>query len=209
MSTILEQEVRKSARAEVEMEAIHPSRGRRGQAYELGMVAVGIALFVYGAFYAEWVPGSTEMATLGLVAMIGGIIPLIAGIVLFTATRDENELATGLTLLGVFALSTVGVTRLLETSGQVTTGDLQAFMGMIFVVWAAVLAYAGSSVWSKHPGFGLTAGVLVLSLLALAIGEWTPSNGWVITAGYGYIIAALIAAGAAVLHRFPALMGSE
>ena len=98
MSTILEQEVRKSARAEVEMEAIHPSRGRRGQAYELGMVAVGIALFVYGAFYAEWVPGSTEMATLGLVAMIGGIIPLIAGIVLFTATRDENELATGLTL---------------------------------------------------------------------------------------------------------------
>ena len=82
-------------------------------------------------------------------------------------------------------------------------------MGMIFVVWAAVLAYAGSSVWSKHPGFGLTAGVLVLSLLALAIGEWTPSNGWVITAGYGYIIAALIAAGAAVLHRFPALMGSE
>jgi succinate-acetate transporter protein len=205
MSTVFEEVLTRQV-GNVELPTEPAARARRGHPYELGMIGFAFAAFVYGAFYAQWVPASVQIGTLSAGLILGGLLPLIAGVLLFTTIRGESELATAFSLLGAYFLYDLAANRFFAIAG-VGGVDLATFMGMTFVAWAVVMAYMTISLWARHPGAAIVTGCFALSLVALGIGQWAAITGWTIVGGYGFMVVAVLGLAMATLRRFPKLVG--
>lgn len=174
--------------------------------YAAGIIGLAWGIFVLGACYAQWLTPPTLPAAQFLAAATAGVLPIVVGILIYATVREHASLATAFTLSGVVTLSSLAANRLLVLLSSAGPGDISGFMGMTFLLDAIVLAYVSASLWRKYVGIAMTLGAFGLSLFVLSIGQWVPSTGWTIAAGYCCLVTALIGAVAAVNHRFPALL---
>ena len=203
MSTVFERLI---SRAEVEVVEEPAVTTARGHPYALGMLGIAGAAFTVGAYDAEWIPATTALGVQGISLILGALLPIIAGVLLFTALRGEGELGTAYSLIGGYFLSSVVLERLFIGSLTPLT-DIATFMGMAMLVFAVAAAYLMFSLWAKHPGASIMSGFFGASLVLLAVGQWATSTNWTIAGGYGLMVVAVVAFAMVAVRRFPGLLG--
>jgi len=156
----------------------------------LGLSAFALTTFLLSMVNAGLVAKGVEPVVFGMALMMGGIAQMLAGLWEF---RTGNTFAgTAFIAYGAFWLSFWALVQFYVA--DIPKADVGAALGLYLISWGIVTAYMFVASFKTTRELNVVFGLLLLTFLALGIGDIAASSG--LTKAGGYLGLLTAAAGA-------------
>lgn len=157
----------------------------------LALISMGLAVVAFGAVKSGWMNADAEPGILVFALLVGGLLPLIAGLLAFQRERGiEGTVYSGIGALwiGYYLMKT----SVLPQISGLGTGRT-SFEGFYFLIFAAFTAYSVVVAYRLNWLLITSLALMTLTFLAEAIGVWAPSVGWTQFAGWVGLMTGVVA----------------
>jgi len=169
----------------------------------LGLSAFALTTFLLSMVNAGLVAKGVEPVVFGMALMMGGIAQMLAGLWEF---RTGNTFAgTAFIAYGAFWLSFWALVQFYLA--DIPKADVGDAVGLYLMTWAGFTAYMFVASFKTSRAVNVVFGLLLLTFLALGIGELAASTGLTRAGGYLGLLTAAAAAYVAMAEITNATFG--
>jgi hypothetical protein len=156
----------------------------------LGLTAFSITTFLLSMVNAGLIAKGAEPIVFGMALMVGGLAQLLAGMWEF---RTGNTFAgTAFIAYGAFWLSFWALVQFYLA--DIPKADVGAALGLYLISWGIFTAYMFVASFKTTRELNVVFGLLMLTFLALGIGEVATSTGLTKAGGYLGLLTAAVGA---------------
>lgn len=155
----------------------------------LGLAAFALTTFVLSVINAGWVPATVEPVVFGLALAYGGVAQMLAG--MWEFAKGNTFGATAFSSFGAFWISFWWLTGHTDLTGA--GNDAAKGVGLYLLAWGLFTAYMTVAATRVSTAVLAVFGLLTLTFLVLAWGEFGSSDGIHKIGGYLGILTALAA----------------
>ena len=156
----------------------------------LGLTAFSITTFLLSMVNAGLIAKGAEPIVFGMALMVGGVAQVLAGMWAF---RTGNTFAgTAFVAYGAFWLSFWALVQFYLA--DIPKADVGAALGLYLISWGIVTAYMFVASFKTTRELNVVFGLLLLTFLALGIGDVAASSGLTKAGGYLGLLTAAVGA---------------
>lgn len=156
----------------------------------LGLTAFSITTFLLSMVNAGLIAKGAEPIVFGMALMVGGLAQVLAGMWAF---RTGNTFAgTAFVVYGAFWLSFWALVQFYVA--DIPKADVGAALGLYLISWGIVTAYMFVASFKTTRELNVVFGLLLLTFLALGIGDVAASSGLTKAGGYLGLLTAAVGA---------------
>ena len=156
----------------------------------VGLTAFSITTFLLSMVNAGLIAKGAEPIVFGMALMVGGLAQVLAGMWAF---RTGNTFAgTAFVAYGAFWLSFWALVQFYLA--DIPKADVGAALGLYLISWGIVTAYMFVASFKTTRELNVVFGLLLLTFLALGIGDVAASSGLTKAGGYLGLLTAAVGA---------------